>query len=136
ALAFWNLNADLSRLLETEVYRRADIPPPKPWKLYNLLTQGFAATRAGNVSAWVTNLYTTRKINNTKTFNKHFPAVRDDILDQALPRDERIGNSVFLLYATRNHVQHHVDERMILYRDPDAARFTADVLFTLCRLDS
>jgi hypothetical protein len=75
-------------------------------------------------------------INSTKTFNTHFPAIRADIEDTTLPPLMRLSNAVYLLYATRNQVQHHVDRRMILYQKPETAIFTSDVLFTLCRLDS
>jgi hypothetical protein len=53
ALAYWLLNADLARLLETEVHRRAKVPPPapKPHTLFPLLTQGYINTPVGNVSA-------------------------------------------------------------------------------------
>jgi hypothetical protein len=135
SLSYWNLCADLSRLLETEVARRAK-PAPASYKLYILLTQGFTSTTHGDISAEIVKLYAARKVNSTASFNAHFPAIRADIENTALPLLTRISNAVYLLYATRNQVQHHVDKRMILYKDPETAVFTADVLLSLCRLDS
>lgn len=136
AQSYWNLCSDLTRLLETEVYRRANIPAPKPYQLYKLLTQGFTATSLGNISTEISTLHVAMQVNSTATFNASFSAIRANIENAALPRLTRISNAIYLLYATRNQVQHHVDRRMILYRDPETAAFTADVLFTLCRLDS
>jgi hypothetical protein len=57
AQSYWNLCSDLARILETEVKRRADIPAPKPFQLYKLLTQGFTATSKGNISAEIARLF-------------------------------------------------------------------------------
>jgi len=136
AQGYWNLCSDLARLLETDIRRRAKLPAPKPYQLYRLLTQGFAATSIGNVSNEVSVLHATHKVNSTKTFNAAFPSIRGSIENQTLPRLTRISNAVYLFYATRNQVQHNVDRRMMFYRDPETAAFTSDVLLTLCRLDS
>lgn len=53
-----------------------------------------------------------------------------------MPRADRIHRAIYLLYATRNQVQHHVDRGLILYRSIPAAAFITHVLFTLCRLDT
>src|SRR5436190_731837 len=44
-----------------------------------------------------------------------------------LPRPTRIINAIYLLYATRNQVQHHVDRNLRLFRSLPAARFTTEV---------
>jgi hypothetical protein len=107
AQAYWNLCSDLARVLETELHRRANIPAPKPYQLHALLTQGFTTTSVGNISAQVANLHLTMGVKNTKSFNKHFPTIRANIENVGLPPVERIGNAAYLLYATRNQVQHH-----------------------------
>ena len=135
-LGYWNLVADLSRLLETEVKRRADIAPPKPWQLKSLLKQGFTATQRGDISTLVDGHMNSRNVHSTNTFNNHYPAIRDDILDEAKPKLERISHAVHLLYVTRNQVQHHIDRRLILYKDLKEAKFASDVLLSLCRLSS
>lgn len=101
-----------------------------------MLTQGFKATAIGDISDRIIKLHALHKINNTKSFNAAFSSIRATIENQTLSRLERVSNSVYLFYATRNQVQHHVDRRMILHKDVEAAAFTADVLVTLCRLDS
>ena len=133
---YWNLCSDLSRLLETEIHRRANIPSPKPYQLANLLMQGFTTVRLGNISAEIVKLHNAKKVNSTKSFNVAFPDLRKNIEDTTLSPLIRVSNALYLLYATRNQVQHHVDRRMLLFRQPDTAQFTADVLLTLCRLDS
>lgn len=92
--------------------------------------------RVGNLSAEIANLHATRSVNSTKKFNANFQGIRDDIEDTTHPLLKRVSNALYLLYATRNQVQHHVDRRMILFRRPETAMFTVDVFLTLCRLDS
>lgn len=135
-VGYWNLIADLSRLLETEVYRRADIAPPKPWQLRTLLRQGFTATQRGDISTLVDGYMNARPVHTSAQFNTHYPDIKKDILDDAKPKLERIAHAVHLLYVTRNQVQHHIDRRLILYKSIDDAKFTSDVLLALCRLSS
>jgi hypothetical protein len=135
SLAYWNLCADLARLLETEVGRRAK-PTPTTYKLYEMLTQGFATTKVGNISVEIVKLHALYKVKSTKTFNAAFPMIRAAIENPNFLSLERVSNALYLFYATRNQVQHHVDRRMILYKDVETSIFTADVLLTLCRLDS
>jgi len=134
-VGYWNLIADLSRLLETEVKRRADVAA-NVWKLYDLVTQGFTATQRGNISVLIAGYIGARNTNNTKKFNTHYPTIRDGINDTNLTKLERIAHAVHLLYATRNQVQHHIDRRLILYKSVEEAKFTSDVLLALCRLSS
>jgi hypothetical protein len=135
-VGYWNLIADLSRLLETEVKRRADIAPPKPWQLKTLLKQGFTATQRGDISTLVGGFMNARNVHNTATFNAHYPAIKSDVLDAAKPKLERISNAVHLFYVTRNQVQHHIDRKLVLYENVDEAKFTSNVLLSLCRLSS
>jgi len=136
ALAYWNLAGDLSRLLETEVKRLASRRAPSQ-SLHDLVIQGFANTkRLGNLSALVKALHKKHRVKDTKKFNRAFTSLRKSILNPKLSKAERVANAVYLLYATRNQVQHHVDMTMVIYRRPEAARFLVDVLLSLCSLDS
>lgn len=135
-VGYWSLIADLARLLETEVHRRADIAPPKPWQLRSLLRQGFTATQRGDLSALITANMNAKDTSSTKKFNTHYPSICDGITDSHLSKLERIGHAVHLLYAARNQVQHHIDRRLVLYKNLDEAKFTSDVLLSLCRLSA
>ena len=84
-VGYWNLIADLSRLLETEVKRRADVAA-NVWKLFDLVTQGFTATQRGNISVLIAGYIGTRNTNNTKKFNTHYPTIRDGINDTILTK--------------------------------------------------
>ncbi|AMV34671.1 hypothetical protein VN12_21275 [Pirellula sp. SH-Sr6A] len=135
-IEYWNLIADLARLLETEVYRKADIATPKPWQLKSLLKQGFAATQRGDISTLIDGYMNARNVHNTATFNMYYPAIKADIENAGLTKIERIAHAAHLLYVTRNQVQHHVDRRLILYKNIEEAKFTSDVLLSLCRLSA
>lgn len=134
-VGYWNLTADLSRLLETEVYRRADVSP-KPWQLKSLLKQGFTSTVRGDLSTLIDGYMSARNIHNTATYNAHYADIKKDILNTALSKRERVAHAAHLLYATRNQVQHHVDRRLILYKSIEEAKFTSDVMISLCRLSA
>jgi hypothetical protein len=142
ALAYWNLIGELSRLLETEVNRRAK-PPAGGWPtgnrpdmLHGILHDGYTNTRIGNISAAFHGIHHARSMRGTDRYNMHFNTVRDRILNAGLPRADRIYDALYLLYATRNQVQHKVDRNLRIYRSIPAAIFATEVLITLCRLDS
>ena len=134
-VGYWNLIADLSRLLETEVYRRADVNP-KPWQLKSLLKQGFTSTVRGDISTLIGGFMNARDTQNTTNYNAHYTDIKKDILDANLSRLDRVTHAAHLLYATRNQVQHHVNQKLILYKSLDEAKFTSDVLLSLCRLSA
>lgn len=135
-VGYWNLIADLSRLLETEVYRRADLPTPKPYQLKTLLKQGFTSTVRGDISTLINGCMNARNIHDTTSYNASYPDIKKDIQDTNLTARERVAHAAHLLYATRNQVQHHVDRKLILYKSVDEAKFTSDVLLSLCRLSA
>lgn len=130
SLTYWNLIADLARLLETET----KVKSTAPGQLYAMLTQGFKAVGIGDLSALIASLHNTHKVNDTASFNAAFPTIRTEILDKVKPSQHRISHAVYLFYASRNQVAHKVDSEMVLYSDVEAAKFTADVLFSLCHL--
>ncbi len=134
-VGYWSLIADLSRLLETEVYRRADVNP-KPWQLKSLLKQGFTSTVRGDLSTLIDGYMNARNIHNTVTYNTHYLDIKKDIRDTTLMKRERVAHAAHLLYATRNQVQHHIDRKLILYKSIDEAKFTSDLLLSLCRLSA
>jgi hypothetical protein len=138
ALAYWAMIGDLLRLLETEIQRRAALPAPKPNTLFPLLSGGFVNTRCGNISAafGAIHIAAPGPINSSASFNARFAALRDAINDETRPRNERIHHAIYLLYGTRNQVQHHVDRNLLIYRSLPAAVFITQVLFCLCRLES
>lgn len=135
-VGYWNLIADLSRLLETDVHRRADMPPPKPYQLKTLLKQGFTSTVRGDISALIGDYMNARNVSNTASYNTHYPDIKNGILDTTLSKRERVTHAAHLFYATRNQVQHHIDRKLIIYGSIDEAKFTSDVLLTLCRLSA
>jgi hypothetical protein len=139
-LAHWNLSADLSRVVETELKRRKQCPPPKSSAtkpistLGQLLDQCFHhTTKPANLSQLQIALHAKHKVTDSATFDSAFPAIRKEI-EQATAWEDRVANAVYVLRAARNQVAHSVDDSMLLFKDPSAATFVVDVLLSLCRV--
>jgi len=130
ALLYWTLAADLGRILETELKHRTG----DTRTLHPLLSNNFNATPVGNLSAEFVRLHGIYGVNSPTTYNAAFPAIRTAIENAGFNRLERVGHTVYLLYATRNQVAHQVDIGMELFTQPESTRFTSDVLLSLCRL--
>jgi hypothetical protein len=132
-LAYWVLAADLGRLVETEARRRSTVTSDN---LMGLLCGGFKRVGLGDLSARIQNWHAnTYKVKSTATFNQHFPAIRATIEDDARSAQDRVGHAAYLAGVTRNQVAHTVDPSLVLYQDPEAARFVTDLLFAVCHLD-
>jgi len=133
-LAYWNLAADVARLVETEARNR---PTSKDAKtLLAMLSQGFKAVRLGDLSAYVQNLHdNVFKVKDGGAYNNHFKTIMGVVQDASRSELERVGHAVYLLGATRNQVAHSVDETLILFQDVAAARDVTDLLFALAHLD-
>jgi putative oxidoreductase len=134
-LAYWNLIADLTRLLETEIrFRGIAGGGLQAQILYHVLNSPIAGFHgivqgAGSLNAL-------HPVNSPALFNAHFPAIRTIISDPAETRERRIAAAAYLAGITRNQVQHQVDTTMVLFTDRAAAIFTAEVLLCLCRIDA
>jgi hypothetical protein len=141
-LAHWNLSADLGRVVETELKLKKKCPPPKSAAtkpistLGALLEQCFAyTTKPVDLSKLQRDLHAiTHKVSDSATFDVAFSNIRNEI-EHGGTWDDRIANAVYLMRATRNQVAHSVDDSMVLFKDPKAAKFTVDVLLSLCRID-
>lgn len=133
-LAYWNLAADVARLVETEARHRSTSKDAKT--LLAMLSQGFKAVRLGDLSKYVQNLHDHEfKVKNGPSYDAHFKTIMSIVRDASRPELERVGHAVYLLGVTRNQVAHSVDETLILYRDVSAARDVTDLLFALANLD-
>jgi tetratricopeptide (TPR) repeat protein len=130
SLSHWNLIADLSRLIETELGNRG------------MAASGLRASVLTKVNGplagfkhEVTALNTKLLVHNSSDYNTHFPAYRIAIADAGRARESRIAAAALFAGVTRNQVQHQVDASMVIFTDRAAATFTADVLLSLCRID-
>jgi hypothetical protein len=131
SLAYWNLIADLSRILETELRER------------NMAAKGLRAGVLSDINnsplsgfkTEVTRLHAAEPINTTSDYNQRFPAYHTAITDPTRPRETRIAAAALFAGATRNQVQHQVDKSMVIFTDRESAIFTADVLLSLCCID-
>ncbi len=130
ALVYWTLAADLARLLETELKRRTG----DNRTLFPVLADNFHRTPLGDLSTDFVNLHDAYGVSDPASYNAAFPPIRTAIQDASRPRRERVSNSIYLHYATRNQVAHQVDIGMELFTAPASTRFTSDVLLSLCRL--
>jgi hypothetical protein len=133
ALAYWTLAADLSRLLETETRASTGVNG----QMHAILSTGLQAVTFGtamSVSTRFDQLHGQYGVNDTATFNAAFPTIKATIENPGSGDFERVCQAVYLLYATRNQVAHKIDAGMVLFTDIEAAKFTTDVLLTLCRL--
>ena len=133
-LAYWNLSADVARLVETEARNRSTSKDAKT--LLAMLSQGFKTVGLGDLSKYVQNLHDNIfKVKEGATYNAHFKTIMGIVRDATRPRMDRIGHAVYLLGATRNQVAHSVDQSLILYQDISAAQDVTDLLFALANLD-
>ena len=144
-LAHWNLAADLARLLENEMkeqLRSRGLAPSGT--LGEVINQYCGRTLHGGThpglptpSAWAVHYVsvTWPGVSDTTGFNVAFPGLKQAIEDKATAPEVRIANAIRLLNAARNQVAHKVDENMILFTEPTAARFTVDVLLSLCHVE-
>lgn len=134
-LAHWNLTADLARIIETELKPRKQCPPESQANtLGAVLVQCFEhTTKPSNLSQRQINLHSKHAAKDTATINAAFPNIRKEI-EQGEKWEDRIASAVYLLRANRNQVAHSVDDSMVLFTDPEAAKFTVDVLLSLCRV--
>jgi hypothetical protein len=130
-LAYWNLIADLSRLLETELKHRKI----QGKGLCSMVLDGINNSPLLGFKAETTQLKNQPTVRNPAGFNAQFPLLKNIIEDSKRPLVVRIATAAYLAGIARNQVQHQVDKRMVIFTDSGAAIFTADVLLSLCRLD-
>ena len=131
SLSYWNLIADLSRLLETELRERNMAEHGlRGGVLYDINSSPLSGFKA-EVKA----LHDAEPVNNTTDYNQRFPAYRNAITDPARSRENRIAAAALFAGVTRNQVQHQVDKGMVIFTDRGAAIFTADVLLSMCCID-
>jgi hypothetical protein len=132
SLAYWNLIADLSRVLETEFRQR------------NLISgnEGLLAGVLQKVNGPISNFgrladshHTGHCVDSPTDFNAHFSYYQQAVRDVGGARESRIAAAAVLAGVTRNQVQHQVDRGMVTFANRKAAQFTVDVLLSLCRLD-
>ncbi|WP_437230206.1 tetratricopeptide repeat protein [Planctomicrobium sp. SH661] len=132
SLSYWNLIADLVRLLETELTERHVIGNG----LWSKIVSGVNNSPVAGFKPAITSISNGHVVKNTADFNIHFPALRTIILDPHETQPRRIAAAACLAGVTRNQVQHHVDTGMVIFSDRAAAVFTAEVLLCLCRVDA
>lgn len=132
SLSFWNLIADLVRLIETELTERHIVGNG----LASQITGGINHSPIPDFKAAINVISTANVVKNTAQFNARFPFLRTIIVDPAEPIARRIAAAAQLAGVVRNQVQHHVDTGMIIFTDRAAAVFTAEVLLCLCRVDA
>lgn len=132
SLSYWNLIADLSRVLETEFRQRGLISG----------TEGLLAGVLQKINGPISNFrqladshYAGRRVDSPTDFNAHFSYYQQAVRDVGGARGSRIAAAAVLAGVTRNQVQHQVDPAMVTFTDWKAAQFTVDVLLSLCRLD-
>lgn len=133
SLAYWNLIADLSRILETEFRHRKLISGKE-----SLLT-GVLQKVNGPIAQFgklANSHFSGHTVGSPADFNTHFSYYHQCVQDQGATRDSRIAAAAVLAGVTRNQVQHQVDRAMVTFTTRRAAVFTADVLLCLCNLDS
>jgi hypothetical protein len=130
-LSYWNLIADLCRLLETELTERGIIGEG----LNSKVLSGLSRSPLSGFGTHVNHLGRTHRINDWATFNTHFPLLKSLISGPGQPPEHRIMTAAYLAGVTRNQVQHGVDKRMLIFKDRGDAAFTADVFLALCRWD-
>lgn len=128
ALSYWNLIADLARLLETELLHHGFNQNGLRSKI--LAMGGPIAGFTAAVNA----LHGQHPVSDPAEFDVHFPPLRTIITDANETQVRRVAAAALLAGVTRNQVQHQVNQGMIIYTDREAAVFTADTLLTLCRL--
>jgi hypothetical protein len=133
-LSYWNLIADLTRTLETEIRNRGigggGLQSQVLHNIHNSPIPGFHGIVQGPGS-----LNTHHPVNSPATFDAHFPAIRGIITNAAETRERRLAAAAYLAGVARNQVHHQVETTMIIFHDRAAAIFTADVLLCLCRVD-
>lgn len=132
SLAYWNLLADLSRVLETEFRERNLISGEEG------LFTGVLQKVNGPISGFrrfVNSHHTGHTVGSPAEFNSHFGYYQQSIADAGETRESRIAAAAVLAGVIRNQVQHQVDRTMVTFVDRRAAQFTVDVLLSLCRLD-
>lgn len=133
-LAYWNLAADVARLVETEVRDRSTSRDANT--LLAMLSKGFKAVRLGDLSKYVQNLHdNVFKVKDGTAYNAHFKTIMGILHAPVRPELERIGHAVYLVGVTRNQVAHSVDKTLILYQDITAAQDVTDLLFAMANLD-
>jgi hypothetical protein len=128
-LSNWNLIADLSRLLETELSNKG----MNQQGLRAKVLHGVNHSPVADFHAEVTALHAAHSVNTTADFIHHFPAYWARITNVALTREQRIAAAAVFAGVIRNQVQHSVDTSLPLFNDRAASTFTSDVLLTLCR---
>ncbi len=129
-LSYWNLIADLARLLETEIRLRGIVGGG----LNGMVLHGIQNSPVANFHAEVSNFNNAHPINSPATFNAHFPHLRTVIENPAETRERRLACAAYLAGSVRNQVQHQVDTTMVVYTDRSAAVLTVNALLSLCRL--
>ncbi len=130
-LSYWNLIADLCRLLETELTERGITNEG----LNSKVLSGLSRSPLPGFGSYVNSLHGVHPIKNWRDFNLHFPCLKSLICDATLPKERRIMTAAYLAGATRNQVQHGVEKQMLIFKDRGDAAFTADVFLALCRWD-
>jgi len=134
-LSYWNLIADLTRLLETEIRNRGiagqGLQAQVLHHILNSPIAGFHGIVQGPGSLSAHHL-----VNSPVRFNAHFAAIRNIITNATETREKRIAAAAYLAGVARNQVQHQVETTMVIFHDRAAAIFTAQVLLCLCRLDA
>jgi hypothetical protein len=132
SLSYWNLIADLVRLLETELTERHVVGNG----LWSEIVSGVNHSPIVDFKPAITAISGSHVVKNTADFNLHFPALRSIILDTDETPARRIAAAACLAGVTRNQVQHHVDTGMVIFADRAAAVFTAEVFLCLGRIDA
>ena len=133
-LAYWNLAADVARLVETEARHRSTSKDAST--MLAMLSRGFKAVRLGDLSKYVQNLHdNVYKVKEGPPYNAHYKTIMGVVRDRARPELDRVGHAVYLLGITRNQVAHSVDQTLILYQDVTAAQDVTDLLFAMANLD-
>jgi hypothetical protein len=130
-LSYWNLIADLSRLIETELTDRGINGDG----LRKKILTGLCASPIPGFASYVNNLHRTYPIGSWTDFNTHFSTLKSQISDPADTKEHRIITAAYLAGVTRNQVQHQVEKQMVIFVDREAAAFTVDALLALCRFD-
>ena len=131
SLSHWNLIADLSRLIETELGVRGMAARGLCSSVLSKVNNSPVAQFKNEVTA----LHAKLPVHNTNDYNAYFPRYYTAITDANRTRESRIAAAALLAGVTRNQVQHQVDTGMVIFTDRAAAIFTVDVLLSLCCLD-
>jgi len=132
SLAYWNLIADLSRILETE-FRHRNLISGREGLLAGVLQK--VNGPISDFGRLAVSHHTGHCVNSPTDFNSHFRYYQQSVRDVGATRASRIAAAAVLAGVTRNQVQHQVDRGMVTFVDRTAALFTVDVLVSLCRLD-